>query len=148
MKMMRLIMGIRSSYSIEPETDKADYMAISATKIQHYRKLASWHRWDEEALIRAQRWAGHIARITVRAPARLVGKALQYRGSGYLKRMTELYGYQGHPQRFHVWRWELLFARRLGPEWQQYARRGEVWEDMEAGWLLDTGITFNTNNAD
>ena len=144
-KMMRRVLGYRLSYFIDPQADVEDYMAISALKLKGYRQKGSWHRWDEEALLRAYRWAGHVARITARAPARLAGKALLYRGAAYLQRVTRLYGHQGHYRRFHAWRWEQLFSRRWGPNWQQHARQGEVWEDMAAQWLQSTsGIHTNT----
>ncbi len=148
LKMMRRILGYRLTHTITPQQDAADYMAISAARIGQYRSRASWHRWGEEALLKTHRWAGHVARITARAPARLVGKALLSRGSRYLQRMTQLYGYQGHPQRFRVWRWEQLFSRRRGPDWLQDARQGELWEDCEASWLVRTQALYEQTKTE
>ena len=148
LKMMTRIIGYRVRDTIDKKQDQADYMATVRVRIRTYRMRAKWHRWDEEALLKAHRWAGHVARITARAPSRLVGRALLYRGSAYLQTMQRLYGYQGHARRFHVWRWEGLFSRSRGSQWLCDARDGEVWEDSGASWLAQTTSTLYRTNLD
>ena len=102
------------------------------------RAKHGWRRWGEEALLSCFKWAGHVARITAWAPERLVGKALRYRGAQYLADMKVLTGTQGHPERFHVWRWELLFSKHWGPNWSNLALNGEQWGDLSQDLLKNT----------
>ncbi len=39
-------------------------------------------KWDEVALSRLHSWAGHIVRLAIRDPKRLVGRILSWRGYG------------------------------------------------------------------
>ena len=82
------------SVSIDKQTDAVDYMAITADRMRRLRLKYGWKRWDELALLEAHKWAGHVVRITSRAPHRLVGKVLVYRGSAYLRTLETLYGSQ------------------------------------------------------
>ena len=123
------------SGSIDKQTDAADYMAITADRMRRLRLKYGWKRWDELALLEAHKWAGHVVRITSRAPHRLVGKVLVYRGSAYLRTLETLYGSQCHPGRFHVWRWEQQFSRIFGIDWFSLARDGERWEESAEQWL-------------
>ena len=136
-KMARRVLRWRlpRNTAIDPSTDTADYMAISAVRLQRIRAWYGWKRWDEEALYCAYKWAGHVVRLTARAPQRLVGQALLYRGSEYLQRVKSLYGHQGHASRFHVWWWEQMFTSWRGIDWKSCALQGEVWEDSANSWL-------------
>ena len=134
-RMMRTVIRWRSDWITDRETDVADHMAITATLMNRLRSRCEWKRWDEEALLAAYRWDGHVAHIACRYTERLVDKALVYRGSAYLREIQNLYRYQGHPRRFHVWRWEQTFSRHWGLEWLHLAREGERWEEGTQFWL-------------
>ena len=116
--------------------DAADYMAVSASKLQRYRAQRRARRWDESALLSAYTWAGHVARFSKYSPQRLALKALTFRDRSYLETLERLYGQQCHGRRFHVWRGEQQFTQQMGVGWKEYAMEGEVWEDNAEKWLM------------
>ena len=132
--MMRRVLRYRLEGHV-PGYDAADYMAITASRLRAYRGRAGVRRWDEEALLRAFKWAGHVARFSRHAPSRLAHKVLHYRDSKDLATMEALYGQQGHNRRLRVWRWEQQFTMNLGSEWVDYALMGEQWEELQGQWL-------------
>ena len=148
LKMQRKILSYKLKGASRASQDNGDYMAIAAGLLHRFRRQHQWPRWDEEALLQVHKWAGHVARLSRRAPERLVGQALLYRGSEYLAHLSSILGNQGHTSRFHVWRWEDLLAKRLGNDWKQLAVTGELWEDTRNMWLSRLKDAFKTKIGD
>ena len=133
--MMRKVMKWGAPKDMKEDFTAGDYMAVTAVLMNKYRARAGWLRWDQEALLRAYSWAGHVARFGRRAPERLAFKVLTYRNALYLERLVTMYGHQCHGRRFHVWRWEMQFSGFHGRDWRTKTQKGEIWEDSAQEWL-------------
>ena len=129
------IPALAECYAPEPGSAAAEYMSRSMEKMNRFRARRNIRRWDDEALLKAYSWAGHIARMAKYNVERLAHKVLAYRDARYLNTLKTMYGHQCHGQRFHVWRWEQQFSMVFTQDWRQKAQMGETWEDLREHWL-------------
>ena len=111
------------------------YMRRAYQKIRQLMLKAKIIPWDQCVLILGHRWAGHVARMKVYEPQRVVHMALGYKDYRYLKHFEGTIGSQGHHYSFHVWRWEKQFVDYYGLAWRDLAVDPECWKDSEFDWV-------------
>ena len=133
--MLRRVNDLPPAEGPEDLDPTATYMEESHRELNQWRERHNWARWDTLALERVHAWAGHVARFAKYSPQRWAFKALQYRGIQYLRQLERSIGTQGHPKRFHVWRWELQFTRAFGDNWMELAANQEQWADTCNSWV-------------
>jgi hypothetical protein len=105
------------------ETDQ-NYFARRGTFLKQLKVQLGIVNWDIIVLTRIHTWAGHLCRLRVRDPQRLVLRALFWKDCQEIYTVQLLQGNQGHDNgRMYTRRWEHNF-------YHYFQREGNFWFDI------------------
>ncbi len=138
-RMLRKIVGVQ-----RPEDmTLADYMHHVNFVVSRYAESFGTVWWDEAALKAVYTWAGHVGRMSIYNPERLVYRALVHRNRQYLLHLERTHGNQCHGHRIHTWRWERALYGFYGSEWVAQTINNDCWLDSFQKWLWWRTHDFN-----
>ena len=103
--------------------------------------------WDDGALKSLHSWVGHLGRMSVYDPSRLVLRAMQFKNRHYLLRLQDAHGGQCHGRRFYTWRWERNLYGFYGESWITHTIRNDDWASSYTSWLQWRKYDFNTKKV-
>ena len=120
-KMIRAMLSMNKT-TIETIPDYMSRCESAVSKTMHNYQIEPWvTAWRRVQYERA----GKIVQHGARDPARLTGHVLDWKGIESIHRCArEHKGWQGHPHRLYVWRWEkeiYHFFRQQGMLWKDVA---------------------------
>ncbi len=137
--MIRKMLGLKR----DPDSSLGEYMRHTSIQINKAMTACGVLWWDDYFLKQIYSWAGHIGRMAVYDPSRVVLQTLKHKSRKYLLSLQSQFGQQCHGRRFHVWRWEKAFYDHFGEDWMYRTIVSETWDDGFLAWLSWRKCVFN-----
>ena len=129
------------------EETLSDFMSRCEEKVTQTISRYEVERWSNSWRRAQYTWAGRMVQHSGADPERLTGKVLEWKGLQSIHEFAKKNkGWQGHPRRFHAWRWEqevFNFWRKDGFKWKEVARDPQQWRSHQDNYLIWRSLPFS-----